>query len=342
MDEDEVLTCAFSPTQSADLKQILDDLCNGGLKATEVDIDSLESGFTALDEATTDLLLVSAQDLPRGDIPDGVEVVGALPLKDWNWVIVSDDRPLHLPKSEVVLVDNQLLRRQMRRFRPDLRVRSASAHIGLEGLERPADLQDGDHLSFANWAEELRRAGTIVGFVIPRHIHHQMRFKTRRHTLDSEPKEDEFVRFLPPPHSGITLILGRRGFPRSRIENISSTETMTAWRITENLLSKLDDSEQAVTGISVRHRQPATLLNEAERRRDLVTHNTLVDPEGNLVSDLVKIDIQIEMVTRLGDSTISMQRVADLNDADVVANFLGDEWVRLIRMTASEGDFIEI
>ncbi len=343
MGEGEVLTCAVQPTESADLSPRLAGLREGGFEFSEVAVDSPEGGFEALQEGEVDLLLISAEDLSAGGgAPSGLEVVATLPLRDWNWVLVSEDRPLYLPKSEVVIVDNPLLRRQLRRYRPDLRIRSVSAHLGLEGLEMPPELESGGHLNFARWAEELRSNGSIHGYVIPRHIHRLAGIKGRRHTLDSEAKDDEFARFLPPPHSGGALFLARTGFPKAKLNELNDREASTSWRITEKLISKMSERERQVTGISVRHRQPAAILNEAERRRDLVTHNTLIDPEGKLMSDKVKIEIQIEMVSRLGDSTISMQRIANLDDAEVVANFFVDEWRGLVRMAAEKGDFIEI
>jgi len=125
MSEDEPLLIARAPTDSADLLGAFAGLDNIEIEFTEVSTNSLNEGFEKLQNGETDLLLAAANDVSKlGELEQGLMIVGALPLRDWNHVLVSEDRPNHLPKNAIVLSQNQLVRRQLRRFRPDARVRS--------------------------------------------------------------------------------------------------------------------------------------------------------------------------------------------------------------------------
>jgi len=343
MDEEGVLRIARAPTNSADLLGALANIEPSVLEFEEISVASLEDGFKMLDDGNADLLLGAAIDISNSNLlSKGFQVVGALPLRDWNFVLVSEDRPRHLPKNAIILSENQLVRRQLRRLRSDLRVRSANAHIGIEESERPEELIEGDLFSFSRWAEELRQTGEIDGYVIPRHIHRLAGMKTRRHALSQEPAEDELIRFLPSPHAGTILVVGRMGFPRQRFNELLDEEAETSWLIEEIILSEMDEETKSKVGILVRHRQPATLIREAERRKDLLTHNVLINPEGELTTSETKVDIQIELISHRGNSTVSIQRIVDLEDAIVAARFMVQDWKKLVKLGEQRFDFSDI
>lgn len=343
MEEESVLRIARAPTDSADLLGALSKVDSSLLKIEEISVPTLEDSFKMLDEGLADLVLGAAIDISDSNILDSdFQVVGALPLRDWNFVLVSEDRPRHLPKNAIVISENQLVRRQLRRLRSDLRVRSANAHIGIEEIETPGELIEGDLFSFSKWAEELRISDQIDGYVIPRHIHRIAGMKTRRHALSQEPAEDELIRFLPTPHAGTILVIGRIGFPRQKIIEILDEEAETSWNIGEIILSEMDEEIKSKIGITVRHRQPATLIREAERRKDLLTHNVFINPEGELTTSETKVDIQMELISHLGNSTISIQRIANLVDASVAARFMVEDWKKLLRLSEKRSDFLDL
>ena len=343
MSDDEPLLIARAPTDSADLLGAFTGFEDTEIEFTEVSTNTLTEGFEKLQNGETDLLLASAIDISElVELEQGLMVVGALPLRDWNYVLVSEDRPNHLPKSAIILSQNQLVRRQLRRFRPDARVRSPKAHLGITETEKPESLDYEDIYSFVNWAEELRQSQEIDGYAIPRHIHRLAGFKTRRHALTQDVAEDELFRFLPPPHAGTIIVIGRTGFPRNKISPILDLEAETSWQVNEALLKNMDSDVKSKIGILVRHRQPGTLIREAERKRDLLTRNALINPEGEITTDEVKVDIQIELVSHRGNSTISMQRIADLQDTVVVTNFLFDEWEKFVKLGTLDGKFLDL
>jgi hypothetical protein len=73
-----------------------------------------------------------------------------------------------------------------------------------------------------------------------------------------------------------------------------------------------------------------------------LTRNVLVNPEGEITTDEVKVDIQIELVSHRGNSTMSMQRISDLQDAVVITNILSDEWEKLVKLGTREGEFLDL
>jgi hypothetical protein len=298
MSEDGPLLIARAPTDSADLLGTFTNLEDVEIEFTEVSTNSLTEGFEKLQNGETDLLLAAAIDISEsGELEEGLMVVGALPLRDWNYVLVSENRPNHLPKNAIILSQNKLVRRQ---------------------------------------------SEDIDGYAIPRHIHRLAGFKTRRHALTQDAGEEELFRFLPLPHAGTIVIIGRTGFPRNRIASLLDQEAETSWQVNETLVKNMGPEIKNKVGILVRHRQPGTLIREAERRRDLLTRNALINPEGEITTDEVKIDIQIELVSHRGNSTISMQRIADLQDAVAVTNFLSDEWLKLVKLGTREGKFLDL
>ena len=343
MTDENTLRIARAPTNSADLLGALASVEKTTTDIEEVSAASLEDAFKILDNGDADLLFASANDISNTDLlRKEFQIIGALPLRDWNSVLVSEDRPYHLPKNAIILCQFQLVRRQLRRLRPDLRVRSSEAHIGIEGIKLTNELSDEDLFSFATWAEKLRQSGEIDGYVIPRHIHRLLGMKTRRHALSQEPAEDELIKFLPRPHAGTILVIGRMGFPKIKVKEIIDEEAETSWNLSEILLSEMSEDIKSMVGILVRHKQPVTLIREAERRKDLLTHNVLINPEGELTTNETKVDIQIELVDHKGSSTISIQRIVDLDDSTVATRFLANEWNKLVKLGMKHPGFLKL
>ncbi|MBT4058963.1 MAG: hypothetical protein HOE69_01475 [Euryarchaeota archaeon] len=343
MTEESMLTITRAQSESADLLNVLESFENIDFEFTESSATSLENGFQQLEDGAADLLLAAGIDISNSELlTERFEVVGALPIRDWNYVLVSEDRPQHLPRNAIILSQNQLVRRQLRRQRPDTRIRSGKAHLGITESEAPDTLDLDDLYSFVEWAEQLRLADEIDGYAIPRHIHRLTGFKTRRHALPQDAAEGELFRFLPTPHAGTVIVIARAGFPRNKIEAILDDEAETSWEITEILIDNMDDELFGKVGILARHRQPATLIREAERNRDLLTHNLLVNPEGELTTTEVKVDIQMELVSHRGNATVSIQRIADLEDAGVTARFMSDDWRKLVKLGTEKGEFLDL
>ncbi len=64
---------------------------------------NLDDALSTLDSGECDLVAAAALDLwARGELESGLEVIGGLALRDWNHIIVSEDRPSHLPHLSLI------------------------------------------------------------------------------------------------------------------------------------------------------------------------------------------------------------------------------------------------
>jgi len=295
----------------------------------------LEDALSMLDSGECDLVAAAALDLrAQGGLESGLEVIGGLALRDWNHIIVSDDRPSHLPHRAIVLAETRLQRRQLRRYRSDMRVRDATAHSALEEVDLPDEVAAGDSVAFFEWAEGLRQAGDIDGYVIARHLHRLTGAKTRRHALSHDPKEDELIRFLPSPLAGMVVLIARTGFPLSITRELTDIEGTLAHELSTFLLDSIDEELHDRLGMMVRNRQPGPLLREAERRRDLLIQEVLKNLEGELVQKQPKVEICLELLDRRGRASVSMERLCDVDTAMQTARFMLGDWQKFLRITS--------
>ena len=74
----------------------------------------------------------------------------------------------------------------------------------------------------------------------------------------------------------------------------------------------------------------------------MLTHNVLIDPEGELRANETKVDIQMELVSHRGNSTISIQRISNLVDASVAARFMVEDWKKLLKLSGERSDFLNL
>ena len=94
----------------------------------------LSNGLALLDGGDVDLIAISAQAWYDSGKPGGVTVATAIPRRDENHILVADDRPHHLPHKSIILAENRLQRRQMRRYRSDFRVLDPMAFADMTNL----------------------------------------------------------------------------------------------------------------------------------------------------------------------------------------------------------------
>ena len=140
---------------------------SSGLDILSISTNSLTDGLGLLESGDADILALPGG-LVHGNMMEilqsGCNVVGArTPVRPYP-VLVSDNKIQYQPKSAILLCDNKLNRRQVRRSRGGLRVLDPDAFASILGIEAGPS----DPLMKAKWMEDLRRAGEIDGFVIPR------------------------------------------------------------------------------------------------------------------------------------------------------------------------------
>jgi len=296
-----------------------------GIDGIEVEpADSIDTAFAALAAGEADLLAAPADQVhvarQRLEAMD-MEVVGALQRKHPFHVMVADDRIDYLRKDAIVLTESRLLRRQMRRRRRGLAIRSFIAFAETEDLTLP----DGELQRF-EWLEGLRESGAIDAYIVPRTLYESAGSRNRRHALTADPEDRGVARFMPVPFADLSVLVARRGFPRRLISDWSDEEGETSWVAQNRLLEATPAELHDRIGLLVRHRRLSTLLNEADRLHDLFLIDSEIDPEGDVIDDQMRIEIGIELISGNGRRTISVERIQPLDDFTSTIVFLCREW----------------
>ncbi len=297
--------------------------------------DNLDVALKSLKEHKTDLIAVEASlwhNLhPTSD--EGCIVTTALPRREESHILVASDRPAFLPHRSVILSPNKLQRRQLRRYRPDYRIMNPLSFA--DALDLPKPPPEGE-LEIAHWMEDLRASGIINGYVIRRHLFDNSSIDARRHTLMSDPREGESMRFLPSPLQGLTLIISRSGFPKNLSEQIGDSESFTSWLHERTLLNAINPEIRDRVGLLVRFRQIGSLLNQAENEKDLLRSTSLLDTEGEVIDSESKIEILMEIIGRKGHRTLLLERLIDQEEADVAIRFMAIDWNTMLEEVTAE------
>ena len=298
------------------------------------ELPHIESAVTALQSGTGDLVAMSALDWRSIDV-EGLSIVGILPRREPTWVLVSNDKPEYLCSKAVVVCDNELLRRQMRRLRSDLILLTSeqfAEHIGK--LDEFHNLDEEDRI---HWIEECRQEELLEGFVVSRGEHSALRFKSRRHTLGLQREKPERTHFVPPPLYGFTLLVSRTGFPSATVLPMFDPSAYLAHRIEAALLDSLPKEIHSLVGIFVEQRKFKTVLKEAQRSNDDFTNDSLLDSteaQGKVkgqnltgsakwersvprkgVSTSPRLEIKVETLNYAGTVTASAERVSTLEES---------------------------
>ena len=302
-----------------------------GIEVTVQFDEDLTSALEILKEGEADLLAVSASTwhLSKG-APETV-VATALPRRDENHILVASDRLGFLPHKSIILAENRLQRRQLRRYRSDYRVLDPYAFADI--IERKVPVESG--LALQAWMEDLRATKIITGYVSERHWFDAANFDARRHMLKTDAREDS-ARFLPSPLHGLTLLISRKGFPKSLAERIGDAESLTAWACEQVILEQIDPEILDRVGMIVRHRQISSLLNQAEQEKDLLRSTSLLDGEGDVIDTTSMVEILIEAVGRTGERTLLLERLVDREDAVTHARLLVSEWQNMLEAVTTE------
>ncbi len=338
---DEILQIRCFSTATHPTAERLHQALDGFDEVVSENVDSLAAAIASLEEGECDLIAAPAN-LIHSDLERltelGFEVVGGLRQKHPFHVLVADERIDYLPKSGIILVEERLLRRQMRRRRRGLELRSITLFSERNGLSPPDDLVDR-----FNWLEALRRTGVIDGFIVPRTLYESAGCRSRRHALRADPEDRGVARFLPVPFADLSVLVARRGLPLRYISEWSDSEGWTSWTAQIKLLATTPLDLHDRIGLLTRHRQLATILTEADRLHDLFIIDTEIDPEGEVIDDQTRIEIAIELISSTGRRTICVERVQPLDDFSSSLAFLCQEWkVYLEEGQAPHGESVRL
>jgi len=308
--------------------------------ATDIDLElvavsSLEAGLAVLSDGDVDLLAVPAGLLHGRQIEVfevGCQVVGARVPHRLARVLVSEDKVWYQPKGGIILCQERIVRRQLRRARRGLRILSPTAYAGIHELgEIPDDARE-----LAVWMEDLRGRGEIDGFVTSREVYDSIRTGARRHVLGVDPAEREGDRYLPVPYADLIVLIARTGFRLGVGERLSELEGETVWWVHDNLVGGFSASELDRVALLVRHRQVGALMRQAEENFDLAMESTFHDPEGEMTGTEVHVEIRLELISDNGRHTLSAERVVPLAKMESATVSLSHDWDRMLANVGSD------
>jgi hypothetical protein len=325
-----------------------------------VQLPHIESAIETLQKGTGDLVAMSALDWRNLDV-EGLSIVGILPRREPTWVLVSGDKPEYLCSQALVVCDNELLRRQMRRLRNDLILLTSEQFADRIGkLDAYLNLDEEDRI---HWIEECRQDKLLEGFIVSRGEHSALKFKSRRHTLGLQRENPERTHFIPPPLYGFTLLVSRTGFPSAIVLPMFDPSAYLAHRIEGALLDSLPEEIHPIVGIFVEQRKFKTILNEAQRSNDDFTNDSLLDStltQGKVsgkrligaekwarsvpkkgLSTSPRLEIKIETLNFSGTVTASAERICELEESHMgMVNVLKEFSILLENMQTEHEEMV--
>ena len=314
-----------------------DDTCWCGDRINEVDgheyteIQDMDEGFNLLQSSDLDAVILPSRAIHGRQIKmvsSGLSVAGAINQHRPFHVVVAGDRPSHLPRYAIVISGSRIVRRQLRRFRRDLRVLSPTAWSGIQDVPLPEE-------NVVSWLEDMRQNGVIDAYTIPRESFDRLNLKTRRFALWPDPKEAGGSFFLPPMYSDLPLVITREGFPRKRLDGMFGREGEAAWHVMNELFGAESEDVADGIGILVQHRTISSLLQQAETTRDLALEQSCRDSEGDILPEGSRLFIRVEYVSKDGMRTFRMDRLIESENLHSGCVTMGMEW-RAMFSTLSE------
>ena len=287
---------------------------------------TIDDAIALLNDGVGDLVAMSPENwnLHQGD---NLAIVGLLSRREPTWVLVSDDKPEYLIKHARIVCQHPLIQRQMLRLRQDLYLlRKEDVDVRLEVDSR----EEIERL------EELRLDGTIDGYVVKRSQYNLLSGKTRRHTLGLQKGSPERSHFVPPPLNGFTLIVGRVGFPKQRVEHILDPSAEFAYRIESALLESIPSDLVELTGIHVEQRGVGTILREAKRNNDDWTMSAMIDTEKKVRQSGTRVEMRIETLSVDGKVSACAEQVGPIEKHRIAMVNLLQEWGSVLTTLTSE------
>jgi len=283
------------------------------------EVPHYETAIELLDDGKCDMIAVSGSwwyANHNRDLSAGIVLARREPTK----VLVCEDKTEYIPKKGIIVVDSELLRRQMLRSRPDLEIRLVA---DMEGAPT-ADLER------ANWLEEKRIDAEIDGYVVKRSVHSALPFRARRHTLGLQRDSPERFRFVPQPLEGFTILLTRPDFPAKRFNQIIDAGAALSLRLEMMILDHVDSEMHDRLGLMVEQRKVATVLNEARKAGEDLSLKGIVTDKGVVRHGNTRIDIVMEALNPDGTVTASVEKVFPPEEShSAILNLLND-WNSLL------------
>ena len=315
----EILVCPEDGSGAHSQTMKLVENPNTGLNLIAKEVPHYETAVELLDDGKCDMIAVSGhwwyanhnRNL-RADI--------VLARREPTKVLVCEDKTEYIPKKGIIVVDSELLRRQMLRSRPDLEI-----ILVYDMEDAPTEC-----IERATWLEDKRLDGEIDGYVVKRSVHSALPFRSRRHTLGIQRDNPERFRFVPQPLEGFTLFLTRPDFPVKKFSQVIDAGAALSLRMEMMILDHVDSEMHDRLGLMVEQRKVATVLKEARRAGEDLSLKGIVTDKGVVRHGNTRIDIVMETLNPEGTVTASVEKVFPPEEShSAILNLLHD-WNSLL------------
>jgi len=293
------------------------------------------SSIKSLSEGEYDVIAMTGQELHGKELEMlqyECHVSGAITPRRPNMLLISENKIGYQPKSAIILCDQKIIRRQLRRARSDLRVLSTVAYQSINNFKKNYT----NEFERVAWMEEKRQNGKIDGFITSKEIFEKLKLNGRRHTLLPDPKEGGDNHFLPIPYSDLIILLTRKSSPKSLIKRITEKEGETIWWIQNQIIGSLDFEELSNTSILVRHRKVRSLMEEAEKYKDLTMEQACHNSEGEVLDSEVHVEIKIEKISKNGKRTVGIHRIIPYSNFEYATISLIRDWEVVLREVSQD------
>ncbi|MAS62155.1 MAG: hypothetical protein CMA34_00525 [Euryarchaeota archaeon] len=258
----------------------------------------------------------------------GLEISTFLPRREPTLIMVSKDKINHLPRNGKIFADSELIRRQLKRFRPDFKL------LGKKDL----DLNELDLSSIVEKLDELHENNTIDGYVLERSEWNIFKKKGRRHTLGMQIEHDESkYRFIPPPLRGFSLLISRLGFPKNIFEDLNDEQSMISFNVESKLFLELEKND--LLGLNVSIRKISTIARSLNEEGGLISDiifEKLINLEktDELTNSIQMVEIILETLNENGKKTFSLEKKYLPNDDEFrILRILVEEWNNILELT---------
>ena len=318
-DRFEILVCPEDGSGAHTQTMKLVDNPGNGLNLIAKEVPHYETAVELLVDGKCDMITVSGQwwyANHNRELSAAIVLARREPTK----VLICEDKTEYIPKKGVIVVDSELLRRQMLRSRPDLEIILV------------ADMKDAPsgNIERATWLEDKRLDTEIDGYVVKRSVHSALPFRSRRHTLGMQRDNPERFRFVPQPLEGFTILLTRLDFPAKRFEQIVDAGAALSLRLEMMILDHVDSEMHDKLGLMVEQRKVATVLKEARRAGEDLSLKGIVSDKGVVRHGNIRIDIVMEALNSDGTVTASVEKVFPPEEShSAILNLLND-WNSLL------------
>lgn len=292
------------------------------------EIPHVESLEALLRDGKLDLIALSSPDWDLCN-KQGLMVLGSLPRREPTWILISEDKPEYLVKGAVVIIDNPLLVRQMKRARIDLNIQDSNWLMQQDGVPQ----KENNH---HQWLDECRKEGIIDGFVCMRGAYDMIYPRPRRHTLGLQRDEPTRERFIPPPLGGFTLLVSRVGFPFKELFGLLDEASSMAYRLEKTLYDSLPKDVKDITGIFIEQRRIGTLIRQAKETEDEHILDSVLDPYKKPNNSAKRVEMMMETLNPDGTRAVSCERLSTIEDSSLAIIRLLKEWDILLKSMTTD------